>query len=258
MPQFTYFLSNLKNPVQEDDRIWSAPIPLNRRPSVGVPQSGTEVFIRHGDYFTAARNFLEKDGFEIITHAVAQHARRNITSEAIEKIRIILEKHGEFYHPARIETILAETTLSFVLNVAVSDIGKRYANREFRLLKQLNAQFPFSFLPRVYGQGRIFSSSEKLEIRMFLGEWFKGFDEFHISLDPADEQHKIIVWNHEHGDYYLSTDQTEDLYRQAARILTVYYNVETSEQISSWHHAAGDFVLKSQNREIDVKLITVH
>ena len=257
MPQFTYFLSNLKNPVQEDDRIWSARIPLNRRPSAGVPQSETDVFIRHGDYFTAVRNFLEKDGFEIITHAVAQHARRNITSEAIEKIRIILEKHGEFYHPARIETILAEMTLTFVLNVAVSDIGKRYANREFRLLKKLNAQFPFSFLPRVYGQGRIFFSSEKLEIRMFLGEWFKGFDEFHISLDPADEQHKIIVWNHEHGNYYLSTDQTEDLYRQAARILTGYYNVETSEQISSWHHAAGDFVLKSQNREIDVKLITV-
>ncbi len=92
---------------------------------------------------------------------------------------------------------------------------------------------------------------------MFLGEWFEGFNEFHISVDPADEQHKIVVWDHEHGSYFLSAGQTEDLYRRAAKILTGYYNVETSEQISSWHHAAGDFVLKCQNREIDVKLITV-
>ena len=92
---------------------------------------------------------------------------------------------------------------------------------------------------------------------MFLGEWFEGYNEFHISLDPADEKHKIIVWDHEHGNYFLSTDQTKALYRQAAKILTCYYNVETFEQISSWHHAAGDFVLKCQNDEIDLKLITV-
>ncbi len=91
--------------------------------------------IRYGDYFTAARNFLEQDGFEIITHAVAQHTRRDITSEAIEKIRIILEKHGEFYHPARIETVLAETTLSFVLNVAVTDIGKALCKQRVSIIK---------------------------------------------------------------------------------------------------------------------------
>jgi len=257
MPQFTYFLWNRKNPVQEDHRIWSAPIPLNRHPSTGVSGSAAGIYLSHGDYFTAVRKFLEQDGCEIITRAVSQHTRRDITFEAIKKIRIILEKHGEFYHPARIETVLDETTLSFVLNVAVSDIGKRYADREFRCLKQLNAQFPFSFLPRVYGRGRMDTQREPSEIRMFLGEWFQGFNEFHISLDPTDEQQKIVVWDQEHGNYFLSTDQAEDLYRKAARILTVYYNVETSEHISSWHHAAGDFVLKCQPREVDVKLITV-
>jgi len=257
MPQFTYFLSNRKNPVQEDHRIWSAPIPLNRHPSTGVSDSETGIYLSHGDYFAAARNFLEQDGCAIITRAVSQHTRQDITFEAIEKIRIILEKHGEFYHPARIETVLSETTLSFVLNVAVSDIGKRFADKEFRCLEQLNAQFPFSFLPRVYGRGCIYTQSEPSEIRMFLGEWFQGFNEFHISLDPEDEQHKMIVWDHEQGNHFLSTDQTKALYRQAAKILTCYYNVETFEQISSWHHAAGDFVLKCQNDEIDVKLITV-
>jgi hypothetical protein len=92
---------------------------------------------------------------------------------------------------------------------------------------------------------------------MFLGEWFQGFNEFHISVDPTDERHKIVVWDQEHGNYFLSTDQAEDLYRQAARILTGYYNLTTSEHISSWHHGAGDFVLRCQDREIDLKLITV-
>ena len=64
-------------------------------------------YISHGDYFTAVRNFLEQDGYEIITRAVSQQTRRDITSEEIEEIRIFLEKHGEFYHPARIETVLA-------------------------------------------------------------------------------------------------------------------------------------------------------
>ena len=92
---------------------------------------------------------------------------------------------------------------------------------------------------------------------MFLGEWFQGYNEFHISLDPLDEKYKIVVWDHEHGNYFLTDHQATNLYRQAARILTCYYNVKTFEQIFSWHHAAGDFVLKCQNKRIDLKLITV-
>jgi len=84
----------------------------------------------------------------------------------------------------------------------------------------------------------------------------QGYNEFHISFDPEDEKHKIVVWDYVNGNYFLTTDQATNLYRQAARILTCYYNVETFEQISSWHHAAGDFVLKCRNDKIGVKLIT--
>ena len=47
-----------------------------------------------------------------------------------------------------------------------------------------------------------------------------------------------------------------DLYRQAARILTYYYNVESFEQILSWHHAAGDFVVRIDNADLDIKMIS--
>jgi hypothetical protein len=250
-PQFKYFLSNKKNPIQKDSQIWNTLLPMSRKQR----QNDGGICVSHGDYFTAVRNFLEQDRSEIITRAVSQHMHREVTYQEIEEIRIFLEKHGEFYHPARIETMLHGTAIPFVLNVAISNAGKRCVQREYGLLKQLNEDFPFSFLPKVYGQGCVSITGD--EIGMFLGEWFQGYNEFHISLDPADKKHKIVVWNHEHGNYFLTTDQVTNLYKQAAMILTCYYNVETFDQILFWHHAAGDFVLKCQNNRIDLKLITV-
>jgi len=250
-PQFKYFLSNKKNPVQKNSQIWTDLLPMSRKQR----PNDTGICVSHGDYFTAVRNFLEQGKSEIITRAVSQYMHREITSQEIKEINIFLEKHGEFYHPARIETLLRGTAIAFVLNVAISDSGKRCIQKEYGLLKQLNEDFPFSFLPKVYGRGRVSIAGD--EIAMFLGEWFKGYNEFHISLDPADQKHKILVWDDEHGSYFLTDDQTKNLYRQAARILTGYYNVNTFEQILSWHHAAGDFVLKCQDNRIDLKLITV-
>jgi len=249
-PQFKYFLSH-KNPVQKNSPIWNTLLPMSRKQQ----PNDSGICVSHGDYFTVVRNFLEQDRFEIITRAVSQQIHREVTSQEIEEINIFLEKHGEFYHPARIETMLHGTAIHFVLNVAISDAGKRCIQREYGLLKQLNEDFLFSFLPKVYGQDCVSIAGN--EFKMFLGEWFKGYNEFHISLDPADEKYKIVVWDHEHGNYFLTDDQVINLYQQVARILTSYYNVNTFEQILSWHHGAGDFVLKCQNNRIDLKLITV-
>jgi len=257
MPRFKFFLSSRKNPVREDDFIWSTPIPLNRHQSAITFEPESDIFINHGDYFTAARNFLERDGYAIITQSVSQYLHRTIAPEEIEEIRIFLDKHGEFYHPSKIEAVLQDVKILFVLNVAVTDVGKQCAQREYRLLKKLNTQYSDSFIPKVYAQGNVFTKMDQVETRMFLGEWFEGFNEFHMSLDPDDKKYKIIVWNHEHGNFFLTPHQTMELYRQAAKILTYYYNVETFEQIFSWHHAAGDFVLKCQEDDIELKLITV-
>lgn len=250
-PRFKYFLSNKKNPVHKDSRIWTASLPMNRQQ---IPDD-SGIGMSHGDYFTAARYFLEQDGYEKVTRAVSKYMHREATSQEIQEIRIILEKHGEFYHPALIETLLHGMDIAFVLNVAISDPGKNCIQREYCLLKQLSENFPFSFLPKVFDQGCISVAGN--EIGMFLGEWFKGYNEFHISLDPTDGKHKISVWDHEHGNYFLTDDQATNVYRHAASILTRYYNVKTFEHIFSWHHAAGDFVLKCENNRIDLKLITV-
>ena len=257
MPRFKFFLSSRNNPVREGDVVWSTPIPLNRHQSAGTIKSDSDIFINHGDYFTAARNFLERDRYAIITQSVSQYLHGNITPDEIEEIRIFLDKHGEFYHPAKVEAVLQDVKIPFVLNVAVTNTGKQCAQREYRLLKKLNTQYPDTFIPKVYAQGNVITKMDQIETRMFLGEWFEGFNEFHIFLDPDDKKYKIIVWDHEHGNFFLTPHQTMELYRQAAKILTYYYNVETFEQIFSWHHAAGDFVLKCQKDDIELKLDTV-
>ena len=257
MPRFKFFLSSRNNPVRESDFVWLTPIPLSRHQSARTFEPDSDIFINHGDYFTAVRNFLERDRYAIITQTVSQYLHKNIRSDEIEEIRIFLDKHGEFYHPSKIEAVLQDVKILFVLNVAVTDVGKQCAQREYRLLKKLNTQYSDSFIPKVYAQGNVFTKMDQVETRMFLGEWFEGFNEFHMSLDPDDKKYKIIVWDHEHGNFFLTPHQTMELYRQAAKILTYYYNVETFEQIFSWHHAAGDFVLNCQEDDIELKLITV-
>lgn len=251
--KFAYFLYHTKQAVQAGSQIWQLPLPISRQPL----EDESDIAPSHGDYFCAARDFLQQSDFKLILAALSQYQQRHVALDEIQEIRVILAKHGEFYHPARIETVLPEAVVPLVLNVAVSDAGKNCIQRECRLLNKLNTEFPFAFLPKVYGQGRAFTKSAGLETRMFLGEWFEGFNEFHLSRDPTDNKLKIVVWDSEHGSFFLTTDQASALYRQAAKILTCYYHPATFEQIDSWHHAAGDFVVKCEDREIDVKLIAV-
>lgn len=255
-PQFKYFLSRNKHPVQKFSKIWSTPLPRSRHQRKEPFRHKPASLFNYGDYFCSVRNFLKKDNFRTITLAASQYLHRQIQPDEIEKIRIYLEKHGEFYHPARIETVLLGLNISFVLNVAISNAGKHCIQREYMLLKKLNTDFPFSFIPKVYGQG-LFSKRDNLEFDMFIGEWLEGFNEFHISKDPIDEKEKIVVWNPEKDNFFLKAEHTLELYRQTAMILTFYYNIETFEQIFPWHHAAGDFVVKLINNKVSVKLITV-
>ena len=255
-PQFKYFLWPQKDPVQKDSQVWSTPLPLNRHQAGEPLRPETGISISHGDYFRAASDFLGKNRFEIVTRAASQHLCRKIQLDEIKEINICLEKHGEFYHPAKIEAVLKAVSIPFVLNVAVSEAGLNCIQREYRLLKKLDADFPFSLVPKVYGQGHIYTKNN-FKVSMFLGEWLEGFNEFHISRDLLDKKSRIMVWDAEKGNFFLSAEQTLELYRQAAKILICYYNVETLEQIFPWHHAAGDFVIKLMNNKVEVRLVAV-
>ncbi|MFC1515844.1 hypothetical protein ACFL7E_03695 [Thermodesulfobacteriota bacterium] len=256
-PLFSYFLPGQTHPLDKESDIWNAPLPLDRKQSVGHPERKTGLSTTYGVYFNSVRSFLEKNRFEIITSAVSQMLNRNVTPDEIKGIRICLEKHGEFYHPARVAVDVCGKSVSFVVNVAVSHTWKDVVQREYRLIQRLNIDFPRTFLPEVYAQGEIPIEGSDVTLGMFLGEWFEGFNEFHLSIDKADGKQKLLIWDPVQGNSFLSEDQAKTLYNRAAMILTCYYDIETFEHISLWHHAAGDFVVKLQDGKIDLKLITV-
>jgi hypothetical protein len=255
MPRFSFFVPHSKEPVAANSPIWQQCLPL--RLDALLKNDGESV--THADYFRAARSFLESDSYSIITRAIIEQLGRDVKAQDILEIRIELVKHGQFYHPARIETLQFQKPLCFVLNVAVSESGRRLIEKEYRLLKRLNTApwlRPVHYLPQVYGFGRTCGSEGK-KFDMFLGEWFEGYHEFHISIDPADQKPKILVWDDARGRFFLSRGQMQRLYAEAAQIMTCYYNLESFEQISAWHHGAGDFVVKIENDRLELKLVTV-
>ncbi len=251
-PHFFYFISPAETPVSQNSALWQQPLPLSRHFST----KHAAISICLGEYFHAVRTFFESDGYKILCRALTRSLQQDIKPRDIREIRIGLEKHGEFYHPARIEVLAGHQTISFVLNVAVSETGIETIKKEYHCLSKLCDEYPLSFLPEVYGFGEVEVTGDR-KIGMFLGHWFEGYNEFHIARDPSDHNNKILVWDDIRSRFYLSSEQSADLYRQAARILTYYYNVESFEQIFSWHHAAGDFVVKIDNGDLDLKLITV-
>jgi len=222
------------------------------------PETGklSEFEVSHGDYFESICSFFEQNGCQALSRVLTQRLQHTIVPEDIGQLRIHLEKHGEFYHPARIETDVFGQTLSFVLNVAVSDIGKKHLADEFQNLKRLNAEFSETYLPQVYTAAEAASRSGTA-FSMFLGEWFEDYHEFHISRENSDRRNRVCVWDDRKGRKYLSHQQTLRLYRQASRIMTCYYNIATFEHIAKWHHAAGDFIIHLDQKSLDLRLITV-
>jgi len=252
MPKYAYYISPLETPLAVANNLWRQPLPLSRPTSGNTAGSA----VSHGEYFDGVRAFLEQGGGHVFCEVLTRRLRQKVLPDDIREIRIYLEKHGEFYHPARIETDALGHTLLFVLNVAVSGTGKKHLSGEFHNLKRLNAEFSETFLPRVYIAGEAASDSG-ITFSMFLGEWFEDYHEFHISHENSDGRGKISVWDDRKGRTILSCEQTLQLYRQAARIMTCYYNIATFEHISPWHHAAGDFIIRLDKKNVDLKLITV-
>jgi len=250
-PQFSYFISPAETPITQNSAVWRQPLPLSRHFSGGNAATS----LSHGEYFHALRTFFQNDGCGMICRALSRRLEQNVKPQDIREIRIHLEKHGEFYHPARIEVPALHQNIAFVLNAAVSETGIEAIKKEFQCLTKLNHEYPLCFLPEVYGLGEVESMGD-CKIRLFLGHWFEGYNEFHVFRDPSDKKNKILVWDDRGSRFYLSPEQAADLYRQAARILTYYYNVESFEQIFSWHHGAGDFVVKIDTADLDIKLIS--
>ena len=186
---FRYFLYDLSHPVTFRHKEWRNPISCfdPYRSTTSASMDG----ITHGDYFKAVKSFFEKDRFEAVLYGLFRIKQREVSKKDIEEIRVILFKHGEFYHPSRIDVSCMGWVCPMVLNVALSSAGKAVAEQEFGLLDGFSGAFFHAYLPEVFGFGEAPLGKDGIAA-LFLGEWFAGYHEFHPS-EEADGTRKAAM-----------------------------------------------------------------
>ncbi|MBF0229554.1 MAG: hypothetical protein HQK63_08205 [Desulfamplus sp.] len=270
-PIVKYYISGISEPFTEKSSLWDMPL-------LGKDAGG---ILLH-EYFTLAEQFISADNYYILQQGLAFILKEEVKSqnigqiyiEEIKQIDIYLEKHGAFYHPARVEvgikignSIQIEFPICFVLNTAVSAHGLALINNEYRILKYLSKIDDNFFVPQVFGVKSI--TYRGIEISFLLGTWFDGYKEFHLTDKSNSDTHSypdinniegsslIHIWNSNGTVIPIYSPSYFQIYEKASEILTYFYNLETSEAIELWHHAAGDFVVKQTIDGFDVKLITV-
>ncbi|MBU0993710.1 MAG: hypothetical protein KJ737_14550 [Proteobacteria bacterium] len=250
-PMFRFFIYDKLTPIHNRKKKWKEFLPQDRnneKPLLPEQQ------ITYGDYLNAIKSYIKKDNFEIIHYALVSIINEEIDIQDLKEINIILSKHGEFYHPSKIEIVYQDKKYFFVMNVAISIAGKSAIKHEFGILDELCNKFSQQYLPEVYGFGKTLIR-KTFPVLMFLGKWFEGYHEFHASLDKNGKI-KISLWDTEDGNLFLSDEEVFMVYEKISTILTVYYHMDTFRQIFPWHHAAGDFILKRDKNGVDIKLIT--
>jgi hypothetical protein len=221
---------------------------------------GPEATLTYGPYLDSVRRFLLRNSGRQLVAALRSHTGRQVNPEEINGIDIRTEKHGAFYHVVRVDVHLSGRTASLVVNVAATDLSRSTSQREYRLLRHLARHFPYPYLPRVFRRGVVSYRTENegtRRLQMVVGEWLSYYHEFHLHRREGEGRMGLLLWDSTNGYRYLTHGQTSSLYRQAARILADYYDWNSFRQIYPWHHAAGDFVVREENGEVDLRLITV-
>lgn len=262
-PPIKFLASSPRGDIVIDDAKEKTPLVQTRSEAAGIPSNagqGTESELTYGSYLRMVKRFIARDSYKLLLEAVSDRVGKTITLKDIDEIVIRSEKHGGIYHVARVEVSVNKILIKFATIVTYSPQGKDCMNREFAVLQELREKFP-SFLPRVYFKGEEKYQAVKVgeeSALMFLGEWFSGYHEFHLSVDETDSKQKVIIWDFDDGYKHASGRQYREIYKQAAKILTLYYDIDTFRQIFPWHHAAGDFIVRTEpdGGQIDVKLIT--
>jgi hypothetical protein len=204
--------------------------------------------LSYGAYLGAIAKFVSKHVSQM----------ESIVGGSISTIDVISEKHGSDYHPARLEVASDAGTRALVVNVALTERGKARLTQEMEILRRLAAKGDRRFLPEVYfcGEQRATGEGGRLVLlEMLIGEWLEGFHEFHLTSDPGAGLRPIAVWDTDSGTTFISAQEAKEIYRQAAFVLTYYYDIDTLAEIYPWHHAAGDFVVSRSDGKIDVRLI---
>ncbi len=254
---FRFFISGEEREILPGSRFWKILLSgedTGSSSNTSPAHSHSKTIVTIGDYFSAARQFLSKNDFTLLKSGLETVCKRSVQTDQMSKISVFLEKHGALYHPLKIQVFDNKSrSCSFVLNGAVSKPGLSLINDEYHLISGLNKAYFKHYLPQVFGKG--FIKTDKGTIGFFLGEWFDGYKEFHVTR--VQDKRQVVIWESNGSCRYISETDALEIYQEIARILTYYYDLETFEQIFPWHHAAGDFIVQRKEGNIHVRLVAV-
>ena len=210
------------------------------------------------DYFDAIRDFLLKDSGTRLIPVLDERLGKDICFDDIIKILIRTEKHGALYHLASVEIFSGDAPIKLSVSTAVSEKSRAWLGHEADVLDALYKKYKLQYLPRAYfmGEVKLKKNLSKESMYMLAADWFEGFHEWHLSVDEGVKKQKISIWDLEKGYRFASRSETYEIFKQASKILTLYYDTKNFCQVYPWHHAAGDFVVKKHGTNIEVKLTT--
>jgi hypothetical protein len=215
-------------------------------------------FLTLGNYFEAIKSFILRDHGRSLVTVLREQLKTDISPDSISEILIRTEKHGALYHLASIEVLSERRSLKMCVSTAVSENSKVWLRHEFDLLKFLNSTFALPYLPKPFflGDVKVHLDHGNESLSMSLKEWFENYHEWHVSMDEKRGKQRICIWDLRNGHRFASKEEEFEIFRQSSKILTLYYDIQGFNQIYPWHHAAGDFIVRSEKGIIDVKLTT--
>jgi hypothetical protein len=243
--RFRFFLSGQQGDIEFSEEELRRPFLLN--PSEEHP------FLTLADYFGALQQFIMLNKGNLLQSVL----KNQVALSEIPEIIIRSEKHGAFYHIASIELPGPESSVKLAVTTAVTPSARTSLHEEYAILQRLT-EISADLIPETYYKKSIIwkTDSDTEEFVMVLSEWLTGYHEWHISDVPDTGDRRVHLWDYDKGFLYLEDDKTYELMRQAASILTCYYDQDSFRQIYPWHHGAGDFIVNAGPDGISVKLIT--
>ena len=215
-------------------------------------------FLTLGDYFQAIEFFVRN--LSLCSDLKNPEGDRSAFSDKtpIERLTIRSEKHGAFYHIASLELYGKNRTYKFAVITALSKENQNRLHREFHILNTLRKRYPYPYLPRVYAikELPVLRPGGESSWTLVLAEWFENYHEWHFEPSHGHGRAKIRLWDVEKGYRWLTNEEGLELFKQAARILTLYVDGLDFSQIYPWYHGAGDFVVRAERGECAVRLTT--
>ncbi|MDI6798249.1 MAG: hypothetical protein QMD09_14975, partial [Desulfatibacillaceae bacterium] len=194
----------------------------------------------------------EEGDWGIVRRAAEEMSGAGKPCNAISSLCLVAEKHGAFYHPARVEALTNLGKINLCANVAISQAGRSLAPVEYQTLLALHSNFAQHFTPRVLGA----AGNPHDGPCLFLAQWFEGYCEYHLYDCKDNKPPRMRVWDMEQGPWFLNRDDAEKTVFREALILGYYYDPASFAQVFPWHLAAGDFVMHKGPKGPEIKLIT--